>query len=172
MPFQNPTIRLAKNEAVSKRRTTPPARQCPLSMASAVSAKSSRLAVESASINSSQSPVATDAPQFRAREIWLIGSKTTLAPAATAISAVRSVELLSQTINSHSHPRATNPSAASVNARRFSPNSFSSLKAGTTTETFTLPLSGPPFLQPSFFRIRPGQHKFLSFFQIELGCSR
>jgi hypothetical protein len=74
---------------------------------------------------------------FRARAIWLTGSKTTRAPAARAISAVRSSELLSQTINSAGQPRSANASMAQRMLRSESANSRSSLKAGTTIETRT-----------------------------------
>src|SRR5438552_14493435 len=87
-------------------------------------------------MNTSQSPVAADAPRFRAREIWLSGSKTTLAPAARAFSAVRSVELLSQTMISFSQPNAEKALVAAMILRSDRPMNFSSLKAGTTTEIF------------------------------------
>jgi len=60
----------------------------------------------------SQSPVAARAPELRARAIWLTGSKTTLAPAARAMSAVRSVELLSQTMISLCQPSRVKASRA------------------------------------------------------------
>src|SRR5206468_120823 len=78
----------------------PPPRARPPSMTPARSANNSWLGYESASMNTSQSPEAAEAPLFRAREIWLTGSNTTDAPAARAFSAVRSVELLSQTMTS------------------------------------------------------------------------
>ena len=56
--------------------------------------------VESASRKRSHEPEAAEAPVLRARLIWLTGSKTTEAPEARATSAVRSVELLSQTMTS------------------------------------------------------------------------
>src|SRR6266487_3756040 len=72
-------------------------------MASAASRKSSALGWESASTKKIQSPRARAAPVLRARPIWLTGSNTTCAPAPFAISAVRSVELLSHTIRSEEH---------------------------------------------------------------------
>jgi len=73
---------------------------------------------------------------LRARLIWFTGSKTTRAPAARAISAVRSVELLSQTINSDAQPRRSNASMAARMVGSVSGSSRSSLNAGTTTEIF------------------------------------
>src|SRR5256885_12935552 len=87
-------------------------------------------------MNTSQSPVAADAPRFRAREIWLSGSKTTMAPAARAFSAVRSVELLSQTMISLSQPKEEKASVAAVILRSDRAMNFSSLNAGTMTEIF------------------------------------
>ena len=84
----------------------------------------------------SQSPDAAAAPEFRARAIWLIGSKTTLAAAARAISAVLSVELLSQTMSSVSQPRLRKAGKAALMWRRVSPRRRSSLKAGMMTEIF------------------------------------
>ena len=86
----------------------------------------------------SQSPVAPRAPVFRARLIWFTGSKTTVAPAARAMSAVRSVELLSQTTISLSHPSEAKAARAASMLRRVSPRSFSSLNAGMTMEIFTV----------------------------------
>ena len=54
--------------------------------------------------------------QCCARPIWLIGSKTTIAPAAAAISPVRSVELLSQTTTSVVQPAAANADEAALMA--------------------------------------------------------
>ena len=71
--------------------------------------------------------MAAAAPVFRARPIWLIGSKTTAAPPARATSAVRSVELLSQTMISLSQPRSVNAVRAACTARSVAGNSFSSL---------------------------------------------
>jgi hypothetical protein len=88
-------------------------------------------------MNTSQSPVAAAAPVLRAREIWLIGSNTTRAPAAAAIAAVRSVELLSQTISSADHPACSKATIAARMRRSDSPSNFSSLYAGMTRETFT-----------------------------------
>src|SRR5947208_8844477 len=87
-------------------------------------------------MNTSQSPVAAEAPLFRAREIWLSGSKTTMAPAARAFSAVRSVELLSQTMISLSQPNAEKVSVAAMILRKARAMYFSSLNAGTMTEIF------------------------------------
>ena len=84
----------------------------------------------------SQSPLAAAVPLLRARPIWLIGSKTTCAPAACASSAVRSVELLSHTINSLAQPRCENAAVAMLIRRSVSAISFSSLKAGTMIEIF------------------------------------
>jgi hypothetical protein len=61
---------------------------------------------QSASTKSSQSPEAARAPALRALAIWFIGSNTTHVAAARASSAVRSFELLSQTISSLDQPRA------------------------------------------------------------------
>src|SRR5688500_20161644 len=83
-------------------------------MAVTTDANSSVLGNESASTNSSQSPEAHDAPVLRARPIWLIGSKTTIAPASAAISLVRSVELLSQTISSLPQPAAAHTVEAAL----------------------------------------------------------
>src|SRR6266567_1612820 len=80
-------------------------------MTSARSANNSRLGNESASTNTSQSPVAAEAPLLRAREIWFIGSSTTVASAARAFSAVRSLELLSQTMISLCPPSAAEAAA-------------------------------------------------------------
>ncbi len=110
---------------------------CPTRICSATSANNSALGCESASTKTSQSPVATAAPEFRARAIWLTGSNTTVAPAARAISAVRSVELLSHTINSTSQPRDVNAPAANLICASDAPSSRSSLKAGITMEIFT-----------------------------------
>ena len=101
--------------------------------------KSSAPGCESASTKTSQSPLAAAAPEFLARAIWLIASKTTIAPATRAISAVWSVELLSQTINSVSQPIFTNAPAADLICTSDSPIKSSSLKAGTTIEIFTAP---------------------------------
>ena len=88
-------------------------------------------------MNTSQSPAAAAAPQFRARAIWLTGSKTTRAPAARDNSAVRSVELLSQTMISLLHARREKAVMAALTWRNVSPMSCSSLKAGMMTEIFT-----------------------------------
>src|SRR5688572_30981790 len=88
-------------------------------------------------MNSSQSPEAHHAPVLRARPIWLIGSKTTIAPAAAAISAVRSLELLSHTISSISQPAAANADDAALIAASDRGSRRSSLNAGTTIEIFT-----------------------------------
>src|SRR6267142_5805701 len=60
-----------------------------------------------------------------------------MAPAARAISAVRSVELLSHTINSTSQLRRVKASDASWISASDAPSSRSSLKAGMTMEIFT-----------------------------------
>src|SRR5437762_4952455 len=88
-------------------------------------------------MNTSQSPVAAEAPLFRAREIWFSGSKTTVAPAARAFSAVRSVELLSHTMISLSQPGAEKAPVAALILRSERAMNFSSLNAGTMTEIFT-----------------------------------
>jgi hypothetical protein len=49
---------------------------------------------------------------LRARAIWFTRSKTTSAPAAAAIAAVPSVELLSQTISSDDQPASPNADIA------------------------------------------------------------
>src|SRR6266540_5284288 len=105
-------------------------------MTTATSANNSRLGYESASTNTSQSPVAAAAPVLRAREIWLTGSKTTVAPAARAFSAVRSVELLSHTMISLSQPSKEKAPAAALILRSARAMNFSSLNAGTMTEIF------------------------------------
>src|SRR6185312_2941343 len=89
-----------------------------------------------ASTNSSQSPPAAIPPRFRAREIWFTGSNTILAPAARAVFAVPSVELLSQTITSLSQPSSENAALASWMAPSERAIIFSSLNAGTTMEIF------------------------------------
>src|SRR2546427_7842900 len=106
-------------------------------MATARSANNSRLGYESASMNTSQSPVAAEAPLLRAREIWFIASNTTVASAARAFSAVRSVELLSQTMISLCQPSEEKASAAALILRRERAMNFSSLNAGTMIEIFT-----------------------------------
>ncbi len=113
------------------------ARQRPEIICSATSASNSALGCESASTKMSQLPVAAATPALRAREIWFTGSNTTVAPAARAISAVRSVELLSQTINSVSQPIFANAAAADLILASDSPSSRSSLNAGMTIEIFT-----------------------------------
>lgn len=100
------------------------------------SANNSALGCESASTKISQPPVAADAPVFLARAIWLIGSNTTSAPAVRAISAVRSVELLSHTINSVCQPVFMKTFAATLIWASDSPSRRSSLKAGMTMEIF------------------------------------
>ena len=94
------------------RTVLPPARQRPEAMASAASANSAAVGWESASTNTSQSPVAAAAAALRARPIWLTGSNTTRAPAAAAIAGVASLELLSQTISSVVQPRAVKAACA------------------------------------------------------------
>src|SRR5881409_2917069 len=106
-------------------------------MATARSANNSRLGYESASMNTSQSPVAAEAPLLRAREIWFIASNTTVASAARAFSAVRSVELLSQTMISLCQPSEEKASVAALILRRERAMNFSSLNAGTMIEIFT-----------------------------------
>jgi hypothetical protein len=69
----------------------------------------------------------------------LIGSKTTRAPAARASPAVVSVELLSQTTISIVQPSSPNAAPAARMLRKVAPMSFSSLKAGITTEIFMSP---------------------------------
>jgi hypothetical protein len=125
--FQNVVTDHIPGNQASRRTVAPPATYRPVAMASAASASNSREGWESASMKSSHSPVAAAAPQFRARAIWLIGSNTTRAPSARAISAVRSVELLSHTINSVSQPRSRKADAAAWMLRNEAPSSFSSL---------------------------------------------
>src|SRR5438552_17576908 len=108
----------------------------PARIESAASRNSSGLGVQSASTKKSQSPRARAAPVLRARPIWLMGSNTTCAPAPLAISAVRSVELLSHTISSDSQPRRANPSMAARMLESAPGSNRSSLNAGTTTEIF------------------------------------
>src|SRR5262249_58223728 len=79
----------------------PPAMHRPSAIVAATSSNSAWLGCESASTNTSQSPLARAAPALRARAIWLTGSNTTAAPSARAISAVRSVELLSHRSEEH-----------------------------------------------------------------------
>ena len=93
-------MRFPEGYPASRRMVLPPARHWPVAICAATSSKSAALGCESASMKMSQSPVAALAPRLRARPIWLMGSKMTLAPAARATSAVRSVELLSQTMSS------------------------------------------------------------------------
>lgn len=86
-------------------------------------------------MKSSHCPAAATAPVFLARPIWLIGSKNICAPSARASSAVRSVELLSQTTSSHLSPDASNAAqAAALTDASEAAMSFSSLKAGTMIE--------------------------------------
>src|SRR5262245_16866688 len=101
------------------------------------SSNKSRLGYESASTNTSQSPVAAEAPLLRAREIWFTGSNTTVASAARAFSAVRSVELLSQTMSSLSQPSDVKAAVAALIRRSDRAMNFSSLNAGTMIEIFT-----------------------------------
>src|SRR5438445_11008697 len=103
-------------------------------MQSAASRKSSALGSESASTKKIQSPRARAAPALRARPIWFTGSNTTSAPARSAISAVRSFELLSHTISSDSQPSRANPSAAARVLEGAPGSNRCSLNAGTTTE--------------------------------------
>ncbi len=133
--FHTPAKNAASRRSPSSRTVEPPARHPP-SIAAAASAKSSLLGRESASMNTSHSPPAARIPALRAREIWFTGSKTTRAPAARAISAVPSLELLSQTTSSHAQPRASNAAAAARMLARDAASSPSSLNAGTITETF------------------------------------
>ena len=58
----------------SQRMVAPPAIQSPDWISLAMSANNPALGWESASVNTSQSPLATAAPEFRARAIWLTGS--------------------------------------------------------------------------------------------------
>lgn len=88
--------------------------------------------VESASRKRSHEPEAAAAPVLRARLIWLTGSKTTVAPAARATSAVRSVELLSQTMTSCVRPREAKEAQAEWRAWSVAGRSFSSFHAGMT----------------------------------------
>src|SRR5205809_7543006 len=106
-------------------------------MTSARSANNSRLGYESASTNTSQSPVASEAPLLRAREIWFIGSNTTFASAARGFYAVRSVELLSQTMISLSQPSEEKASDDALIVGSERSINFSSLTAETMNEIFT-----------------------------------
>ena len=72
----------------------PPPSARPSAIRVAMDAKSSAEGVESASMNTSHSPVAARAPASRARPIWFTGSKTTVAPAARATADVPSVSSL------------------------------------------------------------------------------
>jgi hypothetical protein len=87
-----------------------------------------------------QSPVACAAPVLRAREIWFSGSKTTSAPAERAISAVRSLELLSQTMISDVQPSRSKTGLAAAMLCSVPPSRASSLKAGMTMEIRILPI--------------------------------
>ena len=109
-------------------------------MASAASAKSSGEGCESASTNTSHSPVDALAAAFRAREIWFTGSNTTLAPWARAIAAVSSDELLSHTTSSLAQPRAANAGSAARMLVSVAPSPPASLKAGTSTEMVMSPV--------------------------------
>src|SRR5207245_8961736 len=82
IPFQRAINNRVHPTARSILTTAPPPRQRPLWRTTARSANNSRLGYESASTNTSQSPVATEAPLLHAREIWFIRSNTTAAPAA------------------------------------------------------------------------------------------
>src|SRR5215831_11966619 len=146
-PAAQPRIRLIAFHSDTKKRTAkrrmssltvhPPAMHRPSAIVAATSSNSAELGCESASTNTSQSPLARAAPVLRARAIWLTGSNTTVAPSARAISAVRSVELLSQTIVSVAQPRASNAADAARTLASVAGSSFSSLNAGMTIEIFT-----------------------------------
>src|SRR5215470_6152537 len=135
--FHTETKKLAALRRVSSRNVQPPAMHRPSAIVAATSSNSAWLGCESASTNTSQSPLARAAPALRARAIWLTGSNTTIAPSARAMSAVPSVELLSQTIVSVGQPRASNATAAARTLASVAGSSFSSLNAGMTTEIFT-----------------------------------
>ena len=119
----------------------PPARTRPAWITSATFPNSPWLGCESASTKINHSPVATAAPAFRARLIWLMGSKTTFAPPLRASSAVRSVELLSQTMVSTVQPSSPKVDDAAAMRSNVSGISFSSLNAGMMIEIFTGNLS-------------------------------
>jgi hypothetical protein len=138
MQFHKPVMKCPAKCPSSIFTVVPPATQRPSANCAATSRNNSGLGRESASTKINQSPVAAAAPVFRARAIWLMGSKTTWAPAANAISAVRSVELLLQTMISEDQSRSTNTEAAACTCLRVSPQSRSSLKAGIIIEIFKL----------------------------------
>src|SRR3954462_251295 len=135
MAFQPETASFAALVVSPNVTVAPPATHLPFAMTSFMCTNSSREGKESASTNTSQSPRAARAPVLRAREIWFTGSNTTSAPASRAIAAVRSMELLSHTMSSASSNAVMAARIAASEAAR----TFSSLKAGTTTETFKLP---------------------------------
>src|SRR5262245_54845174 len=137
MKFQSRVKTLYQKGSASRHTVTPPARQRPPAIWSATSENNGTFGCESASMNRSQSPLAARAPALRARAIWFTGSKTTMASAERASSAVRSVELLSHTISSLAQPRNVNAARAAFTLAREEAISFSSLKAGMTMEIFT-----------------------------------
>src|SRR5204863_1944061 len=98
--FHEPTHARIQSGTPGSVTVQPPATAVPLSITWRTSSNKGGVGEESASTKRSQSPDAAAAPALRAREIWLSGSNTTCAPAARATSAVRSVELLSQTMSS------------------------------------------------------------------------
>src|SRR6266566_9089046 len=92
-----------------------------------------------------------------------MGSATTVAPAARAISAVRSVELLSQTISSVSHPRCQNCALAAWTRARVSPMSRCSLKAGIMMEILK---RSTPELPQHFSPSAPGRFQAILFHSV------
>lgn len=113
--------------ALSRPTRAPPPQQAPPAIAALSCSRVETESLESASMNNSHSPAAAAAPALRARPIWFTGSNTTLAPAAAAIRAVESEELLSQTITSCGSPLPAGPPKASFTLSRQAPSSFSSL---------------------------------------------
>ena len=83
--------------------------------------------------------------------------------AARAISAVRSVELLSQRINSVDQPLSVKPDMAARMEARLAARSFSSLKAGTTrTEIFKSASLAPHYARDSSEQYGPKQAQLQS----------
>src|ERR1044071_747196 len=154
--FQAATQNRSRGVAAAIAIVQPPPTYRPDSIAASTSSKSSGPGEQSASTKSSQSPEAARAPALRALAIWFIGSNTTQAPAARASSAVRSFELLSQTISSLDQPRRSNSSIPFPSPPKVPPIRRSSLNAGTTSESFKSRPDGiglcprVPVLDPDF----------------------
>src|SRR5262249_50892093 len=127
--FQKFASPFAQPVTFSRRTVAPPAKVPRNSIWPARSPKSQSLGKESTSMKTTQFPGGTEGSRFRGLEIWLIGSQTTFAPSVSAMLAVRSVELLSQTISSLSHPSVSKAHAAFLIAARQEGSNRSSLKA-------------------------------------------